>query len=492
VRDEVLIYINGTEHRVRGADAFLSLSDYLRGRAGLVGTKIVCSEGDCGACSVLLGRPHDARIHYRAVDSCILFLYQLHCTHVVTVEGLARNGALNAVQEAMVLNFGSQCGFCTPGFVVTMTGLFENAGPRRSERLTEDELRTALSGNLCRCTGYVQILEAGKSIEPSMLPRVSDLYPDAPMLDRFAAAQDDELLITARVRGAERTVHVPRTIDAAAAFKAKHNDAKVVSGATDFGVQYNKGLIDPERILCLTSVAALDDVKVEDGRLVIGARATWSKVEAAVADTLPDYCRILRRFGGPQIRNAGTIGGNIINASPIADSAPFHFVMEAELELVSPSGPRRVPITRFHTGYKKLDMRADELLARVFVPLPREGETLRLYKISRRQDLDISTFTAGILMKLNGRTIEWARVAFGGVAPVVLRLPKTEAFLCGQPFTEATMEHAGRIASGEVTPISDVRGSADFRTQLAANILLKFYHEQAEQSFEEEAEPCLP
>lgn len=479
-RDHLLIFINGERHEVAGADAFLTLSDYLRLRLGLVGTKIVCSEGDCGACSVLIGRVEhgtasgNKRLAYRAIDSCIQFMFQLDRTHVVSIEGLKRNGLLSPVQESMVKCHGSQCGFCTPGFVTTMAGMFEAEDADRQDALTADELRYGLSGNLCRCTGYVQIIDAGRAVDPCKTARISELYPDGPIIESFDGHTGDDVSI----RGDDgRTVSVPASLDSAVAFKSKHPGCTVVAGATDIGVQHNKGRVDPREVLCLANVSEMRGVDHTADTLTAGACTNWSRLERHIKGLVPQFHNILTVFGSPQIRNAGTIGGNIANASPIADSVPFLFVTGAELELAGTDGTRRVNINDFYQGYKQFDLKPDELIARVHIPLPTGAQTLKLYKVSRRRDLDISTFTAAVLMELDGtgQTIRDIRIAYGGVAPVVLRLPKTEAFLTGKPLEEAVMHAAGELARTEVKPITDVRGSADFRLQLAENILTKFY-----------------
>ena len=473
-RNHLLVYINGERREVAGADAYLTLSDYLRLRLGLVGTKIVCSEGDCGACSVLVGRSEGQKLVYRAIDSCIQFMYQLDRTHIVSVEGLKRNGLLSPVQDAMVRCHGSQCGFCTPGFVTTMAGLLEDENVTRKQSLTPDELRYGLTGNLCRCTGYLQIIDAGCAVDPGKTARLSELYPDAPIIEAFEAHDGEDVLIT---DDAGRTVAIPASLRSAVSFKAAHPGCTVVAGATDIGVQHNKGKIDPRAVLCLANAAEMRGIGQADGVLTAGACDTWTRVERYIKELIPQFHDVLTVFGSPQIRNAGTIGGNIANASPIADSLPFLFVTGAELGLAGPKGTRRVDINDFYHGYKKFDLQPDELIAKVHIPIPTDKQILKLYKVSRRRDLDISTFTAAVLMELDdaGETIRNVRIAYGGVAPVVLRLSKTEKFLAGKPFEESVMHEAGTIARTEITPITDVRGSADFRLQLAENILTKFY-----------------
>jgi len=464
---------------VSGADAFATLSEYLRGPLGLTGTKIVCSEGDCGACSVLVGRPRGGRLEYAAIDSCIQFMHQLDRTHVVTVEGISCGDRLHPVQEAMAAGHGSQCGFCTPGIVMAMTGCFETCGEKRTERLGEQELRYALSGNLCRCTGYVQIFESGAAVDPASVAPMREMYPEKEMLAAFARESGRQVRIEAAHGARQRTLCIPSTMAEAAAFRAEKPNCPIVNGASDLGVQYNKGRFDPDAVLTLVGIPGLAEVGIEDGRLVWGACATWSSIERQVKELVPEFWRILTLFGSPQIRNSGTAAGNLANGSPIGDSLPFHFAMESEIEVVGKSGTRRIPIGEFFLGYKKFSMKPDELISRIIVPLPGAGDVLKLYKVSKRRDLDISGFTAAILARIEGERIESIRVSYGGVGPVVLRLPKTEAFLTGKEFAERTFAEAGEIAVQEITPISDVRGSRDFRLKLARNILRKFYFEVA-------------
>jgi xanthine dehydrogenase small subunit len=477
-RDKIVFFLNGERREVLGGDCFLSLSDYLRQRLGLVGTKIVCSEGDCGSCTVLVGQLDGDELRYRPIDSCIRFMFQLDGTHVVTIEGLASGGELTPIQQAMVDCHGSQCGFCTPGFVMAMTGLCEAAG---GTSLGEDDWKHGLTGNLCRCTGYTSIIKAGVEAQCRPLaPRPAGL----PQTERTTLAdlRGDTLELRGDCNGVERRAYCPTTLAEAVAFRRDYPDAKVVAGATDVGVQLNKRAIEPVAFLDLNRVAELEGARI-DGQgeartIVAGARGTWTELLELCRAEVPEFAEIISVFGSPQIRHVGTIGGNIINASPIADSLPFLMAMDAEMELANSAGRRRVNINDFYQGYKKFDLRADELLASVRIPLPAADEVLRLYKVSRRRDLDISTFTAAIRMRLDGEMIADAAIAYGAVGPVVLRLRQTEQFLRRQPFSEETMRAAGDLAVEEITPISDVRGGEDYRYQLARNVLLKFYHEQ--------------
>ena len=455
MRDEIVFHINGAEHHIGGDAVMQSLSRYLRYDERATGTKIVCEEGDCGACTVLVGRRENGEVRYRPINSCIQFLFQMDGAHVVTVEGLSRDG-LTPLQESMVRCHGAQCGYCTPGFIMAMAALYET--PRR---VGVEEVRAGLTGNLCRCTGYEPIIKAALEVEAQ--PRIRDLYPD------YAGPAADDRPV--RVGNFFR----PATLEDAVTFKAANANCVIVQGATDFGVWRNKRGFAPGAVLSLDGIEGLDELRVEGNELIVGGRTTLAAIEEFVADRIPELARILDRFGSPQIKNAGTLAGNIANASPIADTLPFLYVTGAKLELTGTKGQRSVPIESFYRGYKTLDLAADEIITRIRIPLASRDQTLRLYKVSKRSHLDISSFTAAFLMRRNNDRIESIRIAYGGVGPVILRLPKTEAFLSGRPFAPETFEEADPIARAEITPISDVRGSRDFRLQLAGNVLRKFY-----------------
>ncbi len=288
MRDYILLFINGQRFEVRGADAFLTLSDFLRRRLGMCGTKIVCSEGDCGSCTVLVGTPtHNGKLDYRSLDSCIRFMFQLDGVHVISVEGLADGASahcssagtrLNEVQQAMIDCHGSQCGFCTPGFVVAMTGLLENDDP-----LSVDQWRSGLTGNLCRCTGYSPIITAGLTAQSSKTKKLNELYPAKPMLDGFEAAKADSILVTVETENMQ--VFCPVDLDAALEHLAIHPNAKVVAGATDVGVQFNKGGCQDRIWIDLNRVRELEGVRVQGDTINAGARVTWAELQVA-ADKL--------------------------------------------------------------------------------------------------------------------------------------------------------------------------------------------------------------
>jgi xanthine dehydrogenase small subunit len=459
MRHELRFMINGREHAVAGSAALQTLANYLR-EQGATGTKIVCAEGDCGACTVLV---RHGGSDFQAVNSCIQSLVQLDGYSIVTVEGIADGAALHPVQRSMIEHYGSQCGYCTPGFVVAMAALTECGKP-----LDEQAVRDGLTGNLCRCTGYEPIMKATLATDASIAPRLCDRYP--------AMVDDGEAVF---IESAGRTFFAPVSLDEAIRFKRERAPVTIVQGGTDVGVWVNKHNFAAPALLSLAKIVELDAIVADDAQIAVGANASLTAFEAALRERIPELYRILKIFGSPQIKNAGTLVGNIANGSPIADTLPFLFVAGAELEIAGASGRRRVHIERFYRGYKTFDLEPDEVITKVLVPtVTTKGDrVLRLYKVSRRTDLDISAFTAAILLRIDGQRIAGARIAYGGVAPVVMRMPKLEAFLTGKPVELETFETAGAVARSEVSPISDVRGSREYRLQLCENILQKFYFE---------------
>ncbi|HEX8342036.1 MAG TPA: FAD binding domain-containing protein [Tepidisphaeraceae bacterium] len=482
MRESVLFFLNGRREEVCGDDVFLPVSEYVRRGKQLPGTKVVCAEGDCGACTVLLGRVRDGAIAYAPVCACILFVFQLDAGHLITIEGLKDAGALSPVQQAMVTCHGTQCGFCTPGFVVTMHDLLA-----RDPSADTETVRRGLVGNLCRCTGYDAILQSAAACDRAALRSPGELYPPGPIVVALAPVSGDEV----RVYTETRKFYKPATVEQAVTFRAANPACTLVAGATDVGVLMSKRV---RAFGVLMSVAHLPEMRgvgvlpalANDSKaggtptphvLRIGASATWAEVETATRDALPELSEYLAYFGSPLIKNAGTAGGNVVTGSPIGDSLPPLCVLDAEIELASPIGRRRVNVNAFYTGYRQNVMAADEIVVALHVPLPAAGDVLRLYKISRRKDMDISTFSAAFGLHVVADRIADVRIAFGGVAATVLRMTACEDFLRDKPITRDVFAKAGRLAAASITPLSDVRGSADYRRLLAENIFGKFFHD---------------
>jgi xanthine dehydrogenase small subunit len=468
MRDHLLLYINSRPARVAGEDAFLTLSDYLRRHHRLTGTKVVCAEGDCGSCSVLVGRVKGDRIAYSAVTSCIQLMLQLDATHVITIEGLSAPDQLNPIQESLVHCQGAQCGFCTPGFVVSLYDAMHDARPHDAH-----SVQRALVGNLCRCTGYDSIIRSALQTDRTQLKTIDDLYPPNQLLPTLQRAAGEEVLVKSRTQ----RFYKPTTIQQAVRFRSHNPEATIVSGGTDIGVQVNKRTRSLTTAMSTSALNELDTITTDAGGLHVGAAVTLTELERITATHLPELSQYLAWFGSPPIKNAGTLAGNLANASPIGDMLPPLYVLAAEVEVAGPAGSRRIPIEIFYTGYRRTALAPGEMITAAHIPLPQLDEIFKLYKVSRRKDLDISTFNAAIWLRLSGRTIDDIRIAFGGVGPMVLRMKKSESALRGSPATLDHFEQAGEIARDEVTPITDVRGSETYRRTLAANVLKKFWHE---------------
>lgn len=469
-REKVIFYLNHERVELSGSEVFQPLSTWLRYRKGRTGTKVVCSEGDCGACTVMLGwLGPDRKLEYRIVDACIQFLFQLDLCHVITIEGISSGNELHPAQQAMVEYFGSQCGFCTPGFVMALADLAE-----KEKIHTTAVIKDKLAGNLCRCTGYEAIVKAGLALNDKPAPRLLARFDVAGIEREFAAHRDDSVKVTGND---EQVVFKPRDLSEALKLRAAMPHLRLVAGGTDLGVQHNKGKALLTQVMFIAHLHEIAAVQKIGDTLEIGAVANWTDVLAATEKRVPELYDILKVFAAEQIRNAATIGGNIINASPIADSLPCLFVLGARLVLSSISGRREVDINTFYTGYKKFDLLPNEILTKIILPLPAANAKLGLYKVSKRRDLDISTVTLGIYLKTQAGKITEAHLAAGGVGATVVRLRSAEKSLAGSDWSAEAFSQAGQIAAAEISPLSDVRGSAEFRKVLVKNLFMKYWSE---------------
>ncbi|MFN8855125.1 MAG: FAD binding domain-containing protein [Planctomycetaceae bacterium] len=487
IRDVVEFQANQRVCQVGGGDAFLTVSEFVRERLRWTGTKTACEEGDCGSCTVLVGQPTAQGLTYRPMNSCIRFVHQLDGCHLVTIEGLAADGQLTAVQRALVDCHGSQCGFCTPGFAMTMTATLRQAGSDPGTTPPVD-WPVELAGHLCRCTGYLPILEAARHREKRVRSDEawSQLTPQ--FAQRCEELRTSAFDIRGTHRGVSRRVVSPVTLDDALRWRGELLEAEVIAGATDLGVGWTKRRQSAATWLDLGRVAELRPIRLSPavsgegaeqgvGVLDVGAMATWADLLRQSETACPEFAVLLRRFGGPQIREVGTIGGNLVNASAIADSLPCLSVLNATIDLASSRGFRSVGISQFITANHRTVLQGDELLVRVRIPLPGVSERFRLYKISRRRDLDIATITAAIRIGEESGQITRAAIAVGGAGPMVRRLDRVETWLRGRPWNEATFTEAGNLAALDVSPWSDLRGSADYRRQVVRGIVHRFFHE---------------
>lgn len=408
---------------------------------------------------------------FRVMNSCIAPTYLMDGASIVTIEGLKKDGELCEVQKRMVECHGSQCGFCTPGFVVAMSSMFE-----AKKKVTEQDVKNYTTGNLCRCTGYLPIVNAGMAVDPKKVEslRARFLTP---------AIQKDLIKISKtpfEISTPEKRVHGVVSAREVSKILVKHKNARIVSSATDLGVVYNKERIELEHVITLHHVRELFECKATKSELFVGAKVDLSVLQKAARISMPTFANFLRLFASPQIRNVATLVGNIANGSPIADTLPFLMVMNAKLEIQGPRLKRVTPINGFYKGYKKMDLKPGEWISAVRIPLLQKDERLFLYKISQRRDLDISTVNAGFFTK-GKSTLSDLRIAYGGVGPTVLRLPKTEKHL-RENFSAEGIKSSLSVAQTEMTPLSDLRGSEEFRRKVSNNLLKKFYLEAKVQS----------
>ncbi len=471
-------FLLGEELReLRDIDPSLTVLDWLRGEARRIGTKEGCNEGDCGACTVVVARPQGEALSYKAVNSCIQFMGTLDGCQLLTVEDLkGPDGSLHAVQQALVDCHGSQCGFCTPGFVMSLFAMLKTY----PELPSEDRLDDILAGNLCRCTGYAPIVRAAK--------RAYELG----LADRFGAAQA-KTLATLRalddgcdveVGGKDRTFHAPATLDSLADTLLRHPDATIVAGSTDVGLWATKQFRRMDRMVWTGRVRELD--RIEDGpdAIEIGAAVTYTEAAEGLAALYPDFGELLRRLGSVQVRNMGTIGGNVANGSPIGDASPALIALGATLHLRRGAQTRALPIERFFLAYGRQDRRPDEFVARIIVPKPHPGTRFRAYKVSKRFDQDISAVMGAFLLRLEDGAIAEVRIAFGGMAATPKRAEAAEAALRGRRWDEATLRMSQEALTEDFTPLSDMRAGAAYRMTVARNLLERLLIETTSEGVE--------
>lgn len=485
VTNTVRFVLDGRIVEARGVRRTTTVLDYLREHLHRTGTKEGCAEGDCGACVVLVGELSEdgERVHYVPVNSCLQLLPTLDGKSLKTVESLQRaDGRLHPVQEAMVACHGSQCGFCTPGIVMSLAGLLQTVRqPGRAE------VNDALSGNLCRCTGYRPIVDAALQAAqaPAEALRIDDAA-DRPLLRQIRRASEPlyglegDIVTQPVLRTRKGSEFVsPATVDELADYLLKNPEATLLAGSTEIGLKVNKNFERPERIAYVGQVAELRRVQADARSWRIGAAVPLAEVQTLLAEAYPDFAEVLRRFGSPPIRSTATLAGNIANGSPIGDSMPCLMALDATLLLRRGTQTRELPLTQFYTGQKRTVLQSGEFIEAVRLPKPQPGEVFRAHKVSKRFEQDISATLFALRYRLEAGRFAAVRVACNGLAPSPARVPLIEAALEGRAPADVTAAELDAAVAASFQPRDGLRASWRYRALLARNLVLQFVEDAA-------------
>ena len=449
----VRFQLNGVLIEENDVSPSMTVLDYLRENRLLKGTKEGCAEGDCGACSITI---QSALGRVKTVNSCLMLVPQLDGMSVLTVEGLsAPDAPPHPVQQAIIDNHAAQCGFCTPGFVMALYA-FTQTG----ETVTPETVHEAIAGNLCRCTGYRPIVDAAVSLGS----KAEKVIPPAIEQSEYYTDGDEDFF-------------APRSVGDLIALKSQHPKAFVLAGGTDLAMRASKDRQSFGQVISTANVTELNQIERDDASVTFGAAVNYTRALPVLEEIAPSFAQLVRRIGSRQIRNLGTIGGNVCNASPIGDTPPCLIALDATLILHGSGGRREIPAEAFFTDYRKTALAPDEILEAIRVPLPSPELVFRAYKVSKRFDQDISAVVGAFAIKIENGAVVSARISFGGMAATPARASACEAALIGQPWSLDTAIAAGTALQDDFTPITDFRASRDYRARVAGNLLQRLYLE---------------
>ncbi|WPC06919.1 xanthine dehydrogenase small subunit [Pseudomonas benzenivorans] len=454
-----------TEQRL---DPNVTVLNYLREHLGKPGTKEGCASGDCGACTVVVGELDGERIRYRTLNSCLTFVSSLHGKQLITVEDLKHQGRLHSVQQAMVDCHGSQCGFCTPGFVMSLFALQKN-----STGFDKGQTLEALAGNLCRCTGYRPIIDAAEQACCQKQPDQFDAF-EAETVAQLKAIAPRE---TAELNSGDKRCLLPLTVADLADLYAANPQARLLAGGTDLALEVTQFHRELPVMIYVGHIESMKRVDVTADSIEIGAATALSDCYAALAKEYPDFGELLHRFASLQIRNQGTLGGNIGNASPIGDAPPLLIALGAQIVLRKGNSTRTLALEDYFLDYKVTAREEAEFIEKIVVPRARANQAFRAYKVSKRLDDDISAVCAAFNLVIEDGVVREARIAFGGMAAIPKRAAACEAALVGAGWYPEVIERACTALAEDFTPLSDFRASKEYRLLTAQNLLRKFFLE---------------
>lgn len=472
MNDVIKFVMNGEVVAAQTPDPTRTVLQYLREDQRLAGTKEGCAEGDCGACTVVVASLDETTqvVTHKAINACIAFLPTLHGKALYTIESLSSaTEELHPVQQAMVDHHAAQCGFCTPGFVMSLFAQYQNGN--RLDPVGVDEV---LSGNLCRCTGYRPIKSAALSMFD--YPLTDAQTSQTTMAHLQGLQQEHKNEPSLNLTTAQKRFIAPKTIEELGQAFSDAPDARLLAGGTDIGLWVTKRHQQLNDIIYISNVPSLNDICLSETELVIGAAVTWSEAMPALVDLYPGLRDLLVRFASVPIRNAATIGGNIANGSPIGDSMPALMVIGAELVLRKGDATRRLAMEEFFLAYQQTALAAGEFIQSIVVPRPRAGQFVAAYKVSKRFDQDISAVCGCFMLTLDNerQNPQEIRIAFGGMAAIPKRATTVERALASQAWSDVSVEAAIALFADDFAPISDVRASADYRMRVAQNLLRRF------------------
>jgi len=455
-----------TEHAL---DPNVTVLNYLREHVGKTGTKEGCASGDCGACTVVVGELDGDRVRYRTLNSCLTFVSSLHGKQLITVEDLKHQGKLHSVQQAMVDCHGSQCGFCTPGFIMSLFALQKN-----SSGYDKGQTMEALAGNLCRCTGYRPIIDAAEQACCQKQPDQFDAFESATVAQLQAIAPRE----TAELNSGDKRCLVPLTVADLADLYAANPEARLLAGGTDLALEVTQFHRELPVMIYVGHIEDMKRIEVTDKAIEIGAAAALSDCYEALSTEYPDFGELLHRFASLQIRNQGTLGGNIGNASPIGDAPPLLIALGAQIALRQGNTRRILPLQDYFLDYKVTARQEAEFIEKIIVPRKQANQAFRAYKVSKRLDDDISAVCAAFNLSIVDGVVTDARIAFGGMAAIPKRASACEAALVGSAWYPGVIERACEALGEDFTPLSDFRASKEYRLLTAQNLLRKFFLEQ--------------